>query len=74
MVNKMRRFEKQIKCPYYKNISKQSIICESITERVVRSPMVFKNNAEMYSYMNDFCKSGCWRGCPLAEMIEKKYL
>lgn len=69
----MQRIASKIKCPYFRNISRQRIICEGITDRVEFTPMPFKNREEMKDYIEDFCSCGCWRNCPLAEMIEKKY-
>ena len=69
----MQRIASRIKCPYFKNIARQRIICEGITDRVEFTPMPFKNREEMRDYIEDFCACSCWRNCPLAEMIEKKY-
>ena len=72
-VSKMQWIAGDIKCPYFRNIVRQRIICEAITDRVEFSPMPFKSRAEMNEYIRDFCACECWHGCPLAEMIEKKY-
>lgn len=70
----MQRICSKIKCPYFRNIARTRIICEGITERVEFTPMPFKDRKDMTEYIDDFCGSECWRGCPLAEMIEKKYI
>lgn len=70
----MQRICSKIKCPYFKNIARTRIICEGVTDRVEFTPMPFKTRQEMNEYIEDFCASGCWRGCPLAQTVEKKYL
>lgn len=68
----MDRLDCSIKCPFYRNIIRNRIICDGITDRVEFTPMPFKNREEMRAYIHDFCASDCWHGCPLAETIEKQ--
>jgi len=69
----MKYIDKDIKCPFYKNISRQRIICEAATDYADLNSMQFKTKAELYTYIKNFCSCDCWQGCGIAQAINGKY-
>ena len=60
------------KCPYFKRVENKNIRCEGIdsTNNIVMS---FSKYNRLYKYRYDFCDSRCWKGCPIAQVLEELY-
>jgi len=59
-------------CPYYKKPKGAGIRCEGYLPGMVVS-LTFVDPAQRRIYLEDFCFSGCWRGCEIAALAAKKY-
>lgn len=68
-----------VKCPFYKKhsnkgkIDQVSITCEPIIDKSISFRNIFLNEKTSKEHMNEFCKSDCWKECPVAEIIFNKY-
>lgn len=60
-----------VKCPYYKCEEKQKIFCEGVQEGT-KIHLAFDTVPNLKAYKDRFCK-GCWKGCLLAGMLNRKY-
>ena len=63
---------KKILCPFYKRHRDISVTCESYMDHV-NAQLNFTSPKKRKAYMDDFCFTDCWRGCPLAQLAGEKY-
>lgn len=63
--------ERKIICPYFEYLKSCKIKCEPINDASKKICIEFQNNVQRNEYIFDFCASGCWKGCGIAEIIEK---
>ena len=86
--NMSRNIDVKVKCPFYqeepscdalperarrwrKHVTRRRIRCEGLTPEG-KIFLEFKSPEERTEHYNNFCTSECWRGCPLAQMLEAK--
>lgn len=59
-------------CPYYIKEATFSITCESTIEHAV-NVIRFMTRELKEEYQHDFCEDYCFRGCPIAQLLEERY-
>lgn len=69
----MQRVDMKFKCPYYKGCYKNMIYCDSLSDRMKKEAMIFKDVKDRDDYIDDFCGSYCWQSCVHARLCEIKY-
>ncbi len=63
--------ECDIKCPYFGYLKSCKIKCEAVNDLSKKICIEFASNKKRNEYIENFCACGCWRGCPIVEVIEK---
>lgn len=69
----MDRIIKWTICPYFLRAEKMKIKCESFNEPVLQLALEFRNMKKRDEYLESFCNTKCWEGCPIAQLISEKY-
>ena len=64
-------FTKDVVCPYYKYEAPQMIYCEGVDENTALH-LAFDAKYRMKAYIKARC-CGCWKGCLIAQMLNRKY-
>lgn len=62
-------------CPFFKRESskgKIGIICEGF-EGVGEVAIYFTRNSKKRSFQESFCFCECYKGCPIAQLVDEKY-
>lgn len=65
------RVDAIVKCPYYKFEDRQVIYCEGPQDGTA-THLAFSTAPKLREYKGQYCK-GCWKKCPLAEMLNRKW-
>ena len=61
-----------IRCPFFRRKWGKSITCESFApDSGVQ--ITFGTNEGLDEHMENFCRSDCWQGCPIAQAAGEKY-
>ena len=73
-----RNIDIHIVCPFYQEppgsargriTENKRIRCEGVTVGG-RIMLEFRSRAEREAWCDDFCRSQCYRGCPIAQLVE----
>lgn len=59
------------KCPYFVTSSDRVIRCEGAIEGT-NTEVRFAKVCRLPRHRFDFCDSDCWKGCPVAQMLNQK--
>ncbi len=59
-------------CPYYIKEAEKSITCESTIEGAANM-LRFVTRELKEEYQHDFCECFCYRGCPVAQLMEERF-
>ena len=59
-------------CPFYIKEAEKSITCESTIEGAANM-LRFMTRELKEEYQHDFCECFCYRGCPVAQLMEERF-
>lgn len=62
----------KIICPFFKMQYKTSLQCLGFNKGQQSTNLVFKTAEDKTNYINSFCTSGCYKGCPIAIAIQEE--
>ena len=65
------RVSDQAVCPYYKREERQMVYCEGVDDESVIH-LAFPLAKQLKEHKKKHCE-GCWYGCPIAGMLNKKW-
>lgn len=60
-----------VMCPYFKSEKTTGLSCTGILDDTVCFRSIFQNKELKYNHMESFCTSFCWKGCPIAQMLQE---
>lgn len=58
-------------CPFYSHEATDAVWCQGLYEDTAMK-LFFKQGERASEHKYDFCR-GNWKGCPVAQMLEKEY-
>lgn len=60
-------------CPFYRYDKENQIVCESPVDTALSCMINFQTISDARGYIQDFCSTKCYEGCPMYQAIMIKY-